>query len=408
MLFLGIDIGTTNIKAAILSSEMDRHYFKTLPSPLIGPEGRVDPMEWVEKVREILRWACRFGEDLVCSLASQTNSFVFLDASGQSVSPGFSWTYEVPQQAYADFHEIMSDADFYAMTGWLPNGAMMAFKLHAFRRRYPEYFQQAKYIAAIPEFISSALFGQLLTDVTSAQITGLYDFQRGQWSTTMLQWLGIEPQALAKVLPPPQIYYEGRFEDRVRLQMATGAHDQYAAMLGSGLTRATILLATGSAWVLAGKTKSPLMNPPDYTIHPGCDLLGDGYGFLYILGQQGLEFQRLLEGCGRSWGDLPELEKDPSGEIRQFMEHAAVQVHRAIEHCESQGMSFKKIIMTGGAAQSSICPQIIADVCELSTEAIPLGELTACGAAFNAMSAAAVPVFHDRRSQFLNSHLVEP
>lgn len=46
-----------------------------------------------------------------------------------------------------------------------------------------------------------------------------------------------------------------------------------------------------------------------------------------------------------------------------------------------------KIIMSGGAARSSFWPQVIADLCELTVEAIHFPEFTAYGAAIHAKSA---------------------
>ena len=80
----------------------------------------------------------------------------------------------------------------------------------------------------------------------------------------------------------------------------TGSHDQYAAMEAAGLEKdKSVMLGTGTAWVINGRTSRPLFDDRQFQIHPGTDLHPDCYGFIITLWQIGAGFDRLLSRLGR-------------------------------------------------------------------------------------------------------------
>ena len=88
------------------------------------------------------------------------------------------------------------------------------------------------------------------------------------------------------------------------------------------------------------------------------------------------------------------------------MAWAASLVRRQIEHAESLAVG-KPIVMTGGAAKSTIWPQIIADLCNVTVQAIVFDELTAYGAACYAADAAGKP-FDSTLHEIAQTRIYEP
>jgi sugar (pentulose or hexulose) kinase len=183
-------------------------------------------------------------------------------------------------------------------------------------------------------------------------------------------------------------------------------------MEAAGLeTDKSVMLGTGTAWVLNGRTSRPLFDDNRLLIHPGRDLYPGRYGFIVTLWQIGAGFDRLLVRLGLTKAALAQLEDALAREdvphgpvtvaldtgavkpeddallaVRRYMEWAASAVAHTLEGC-GLARGLEKIVITGGAMQSRLWPQIIADVCNLTVEAVDCPHFTACGAALHARAA---------------------
>jgi sugar (pentulose or hexulose) kinase len=198
-----------------------------------------------------------------------------------------------------------------------------------------------------------------------------------------------------------------------RLTLVSGSHDQYAAMEAAGLAKdASVMLGTGTAWVLNGRTGQPLFDDRHFLIHPGRDLHPDGHGFIVTLWQIGAGFDRLLRRLGVTPTqiedglvalDMPHEAVsadvdlgvvEPAGDaplsVRRYMEWAGSVVAHALDRC-GFARSLEKIVVTGGAMKSRFWPQIIADLCGLTVEAVDYPHFTAYGAALHAREAVLGP-----------------
>ena len=79
-------------------------------------------------------------------------------------------------------------------------------------------------------------------------------------------------------------------------------------------------------------------------------------------------------------GDL-----DPATSIRRYMEAAASAVAYLLQKIQPDA---EKLVMTGGATQSSYWPKALAKICNITIETLNLPEFTAYGAALFARAAA--------------------
>jgi len=105
-LFIGFDIGTTQVKGGVFTSGGTRvaGWHQAYPTSRPGP-GVVeqDPRHWLEGVRTGLAAlleqvdACRIA---ALGLCSQINTDVFVDADGQPLAPAIMWQ-DVRAQAQA-------------------------------------------------------------------------------------------------------------------------------------------------------------------------------------------------------------------------------------------------------------------------------------------------------------------
>jgi sugar (pentulose or hexulose) kinase len=200
------------------------------------------------------------------------------------------------------------------------------------------------------------------------------------------------------------------------MTLVTGSHDQYAAMEAAGLEKdKSVMLGTGTAWVINGRTGWPLFDDSQFLIHPGRDLYRGCYGFIVTLWQIGAGFDRLLSHLGVSAASLAQIEEvlaglsvpqktvradidsgmvEPAGDapwsVRRYMEWAGSVVAHTLERC-GLACGLEKIVVTGGAMQSRFWPQAIADICDLTVEAVDYPHFTAYGAACHARAAVLGP-----------------
>ncbi len=411
MVFCGVDIGTTSTKAVALDRDgqvLDDVAFS-------APSGDGNEVHWYEhfcRVMDHFASRGRFpGQEIVCSVTGQGGSFVLVDAKYRPVSPAYCWTGLAEPAVVRALADTLGATAYYRATGWPPHGWLAACKLKQMAQS-GRLSPQTRWVATVPDFIYSQLTGTISTDITSAQITGLADFQGSQWSREIAAWAGVRAELL-----PPLVSRLGIVTENVRtawgkMTLVTGSHDQYAAMEAAGLEKdKSVMLGTGTAWVINGRTASPLFDDRQFLIHPGRDLRRGCYGFIVTLWQIGAGFDRLLNRFCVTAAALGQIENgfaewtiprgavradidsgmvepagDPPLSVRRYMEWAGSVVAHTLDRC-GLARGLEKIVVTGGAMQSRFWPQAIADICALTVEAIDYPHFTAYGAACHARAA---------------------
>ncbi len=412
MIFCGVDIGTTSTKAVIV----DREGQVLDDVALSAPAGHATPVYWHEHfccVMDHFAAQDRFrGEEVACSVTGQGGSFVLTDAEFQPVSAACNWTELAKETVVQSLIDTFGETAYYHLTGWPPHGWLAACKLKQMVQK-EQVPAATRWIATVPDFIYAQLVGDIATDITSVQITGLADFQRLEWSRDVAAWIGIREELLPRMVPQLGIVAEGLRTAWGRMTLVTGSHDQYAALEAAGLQKDKIvMLGTGTAWVINGRTGRPLFDERRFLIHPGQDLRPDCYGFIVTLWQIGAGFDRLLRRLGvtpthvedvLAEPDVPcepvsadvdlgvvEPAGDASLSVRRYMEWAGSVVAYALERC-GLARGLEKIVVTGGAMRSRSWPQTIADICNLTVEAVDCPHFTAYGAALHAREAVLGP-----------------
>ena len=410
MIFCGIDIGTTSTKAIVLDEKGRVIDEAVLPAP--AGEVKVYWYEHFCRIMDLFAERGRFaGEPIACSVTGQGGSFALLDDRYRPVGNACSWTELAGKAVVEDMIGAFGETEYYHLTGWPPHGWLAAAKLRQMveREQIPE---NACCIATVPDFIYAQLLGELLTDVSSAQITGLADFQGLRWSRAILDWIEIDEGWLPTIVPGLDVLAEDVETRWGELTMVTGSHDQYAAMEAAGLDKDTsVMLGTGTAWVIDGRTSEPVFDDERFLTHPGQDLRPDCCGLIVTLWQIGAGLDRLLKRFGLTQATLAELEArfagmrvpegpvrvdldagvvEPAGDaamsVRRYMEWAGSTVAKMLEVC-GLGNKLEKIVATGGAMASRFWPQAIADICGLRVEAVDYPQFTAYGAALHARTA---------------------
>jgi len=408
MLFCGIDIGTTNTKAILVDCRGLVIGRMVVPQQERADIHRIDAQIWYQHFSAVMEKSCPHfvNESVYVSLTTQGASFVLLDKNFEPVAPAWVWTGQAKPEMVNLLESDFIAKEYYTITGWQPLGFLMPCKLREYYERQANKNKPYHYLVTVPDYIASQLTQSPVTDVTNAQMTGFFDIQSGIWRKDILDWAYCKVDAMSQIISDNNVIFEHIKTPWGKINLTTSSHDQYAAMEAAGIENGSAMLGTGTVWVLNGKTDKLLYDDKNFGVHPGRDLYG-GYGFIASLGAVGQVFERLLKKHNVNFGMLAKLERafnmgdmpthfidlltsDADGAakaILRYMQGIAARVLFYMEELDIKD-NLHKLIMTGGATESSVWPQILADVCGIPVETIKFQEFTALGAALFAKYAA--------------------
>lgn len=439
-LLLGLDVGTTATKALAFDPTGKVVASASQPYTLITPqEGWVeqDPEAlWGAVVSALHALSANLSPDdriLALSQASQGGTTIPLDSNMQPVCNAFSW---MDQRAHLEHQQVNEEfgADaLYRLTGWPLMPALPLMHICWLRRNRQHLFDRARYFTFVNDFIGYRLTGELVMDPSDASITQLLNIASGNWDERLLELAGITLEQLSPVQPSGQLVGSlSATASRLTglphgLPLFNGAHDQYCAAVGLGVTRpGPLMLSTGTAWVLLLVPESL-----DSGLHSGmalsCHAAHGRWGALRSLGGVGSSLEWLID---QVWGvterselrrqALRELDevalRSPAGAsgllffplagghaeaygmglggfvgmtlkhnradmARAAMEGIAYELRWAIEEISATGVKVDEVIMVGGAARSRVWAQIVADICSVRLQIPPITQAAGWGAA---------------------------
>ena len=172
---LGVDIGTTSVKAAVFGLRGQRLHAFAAPVETTRTSGGMveqDPQEWLDRVQDV------FAAVRVANLApgirgigitSQVNTHVFVDAAGRALAPAIVWQdgRAAPEAAELDARIPMEDR----LRWWgAPMGidASHALARMAWMARHrPEVWERTEAVLLPKDFIIRTLTGTRLSDPMS-------------------------------------------------------------------------------------------------------------------------------------------------------------------------------------------------------------------------------------------------
>ena len=437
---IGLDVGTTATKALLFDLQGRLLAQASQPYTLLTPqEGWVeqDPQALWQAVVGVLRsLADSLGPGdavLGISLSSQAGTTIPLDAALQPVYNAISWMDQRARQEYIQVKESFGAEAIYRLTGWPLMPALPLMHIRWLRDNLPDVFARARHFTFVNDYIGYRLVGELCMDPSDASITQLLDISCGAWDTRLLDLAGIRLEMLSPLRRSGRLVgaLSAEASRLTGLPQGTplfnGAHDQYCAAVGLGVTRpGPMLLSTGTAWVL-------LLTPPDLEtglksgMAVSCHAAPARWGALRSLGGVGSSLEWLLE---RLWNipDQPESSRlgfrdldeaaasaapgasgllffplagghaeaygmgsggfiglnlnHTRGDLaRAALEGVAFELRWAIEDIRRYGVVVDDLIMVGGAARSQIWPQIVASACAIRLQVPPVTQAAGWGAA---------------------------
>lgn len=416
-MLLGLDLGTTNVKA-LVTDAAGRHLSEgACPVRLfqMGSGGVEQDIEEIwnatrTAVREAVRSVDGAGIRAV-GVSSQGGALQLLDARGQPLGRVISWL----DQRGTPFNDALVNElgqEWFAQRLGHCHAGFAIGQLLRLRQQDAALPAAPNRIGFVGDIIVSRMCGRAAQDGTSCSLTLLYNPDRREYDPELLARLGVTAAQLPALLPArePAGGLLASFAQEVGLRpeipVSAAVHDQYTGALATGAVRpGTVMVGTGTAWVLlaVGGSRTAPATPDAFVCHHVVDglwgqilsLVNGGSALAWALeltghnGKSGAEIDRLLESAPpgsdglqcrpllaalvpagvapNTKGQLSGLQlSHGSGHVvRAVLEGLAFELKRHIGFLREAGLPIERLVLGGSAAASRVTPPLLAAVTAL-------------------------------------------
>ena len=292
-LLLGLDVGTTTVKAVVYRPDGIAVAAAAAPTPTHVPRPRwafyrADEL-WATVV-DVIRRAVADVEDpgqiVSVAVASVAEAGVLLDARGEATVDVIAW-YDTRTKAQADWlgEHVGADALF-ASTGLSLEPIFSLCKMLWYREYEPEAWRRSRHWLLIDEYIAFKLSGERGSEPSQASRTMLMNLHDLTWDQGILDKVAIDERMLPPLaasgarLGPVTAKAAAETGLTQSTLVTTGGHDHVCGAFAAGVTRpGQMLNSLGTAEAVFLPTSAPLTDPKaghqGYT--QGAHVAGGGY-----------------------------------------------------------------------------------------------------------------------------------
>ena len=309
MSFVGLDAGTTGIKALVVNENG-----KVLDLSYQGYKLRTPFEGWCELNPDEIWGACkkvlydvlsRFKDIEAIAVSSHAQAVVPVDKDGNALYNFISTVDTRTGKELEYWKDNFDEAELYRTTGLPFSAIYTANKIMWLRSNAPEVFEKTCKFLCVQDFINWHLTGNAVIDQTLAGRGMLLDSQSFKWDARILDIIGIDSSMLAEIIPSGR-YIGDITKDAAKeigviigkIAVISGAHDQTCGCIGSGiLYPGQVMNSTGTVEVL--QTISPCFVPAEKILkyHFPCSpyIVSDNYLIMSINNSGGALLQYYLE-----------------------------------------------------------------------------------------------------------------
>src|SRR5215207_1930798 len=251
-LLLGVDLGTTSCKAAVVTPDGEEiaHGQAPLTWAPVPTGAEIDPQGFVDCALMAARAAVDAVPDarvVGLGVSGMAETGVLLGPDGDPVVPSIAWYDSRGEEAARQIDDEIPD--FRATTGLSSRALRTVSKYRWLRDNVPESERGVRWLS-VGEWIVHRLGGEQVAELSLASRTGWLDLHARGWWDEALLWSGAPPGLLAE--PAPATTAAGRAGDalpRARgAVLAVGGHDHLSAAVGAGATgEGDVLVSWGTA-----------------------------------------------------------------------------------------------------------------------------------------------------------------
>ena len=295
--FLGLDIGTSSIKAILVDwnqrvlGESSAPLTLSRPHPLWSEQ---DPAHWADGVEDAVAAIGRMAPEAFSRLAGvglsgQMHGAVLLDGADKVLRPAILWN---DGRSFAECAELERRVpDFRRRAGNIAMPGFTAPKLLWVAGHEPDVFKATKRVLLPKDYVRLRLSGDHVSEMSDASGTLWLDIARRRWDEDLLAATGLGLTHMPRLVEGSAIsaYLSEETAGRWglagrRIPIAGGAGDNAAAAVGVGAVAAGQgFVSLGTSGVIFAVTDR-FVALPERTLHAFCHALpGRWHGMAVML-----------------------------------------------------------------------------------------------------------------------------
>ncbi len=443
MTLLGVDIGTTHVKACAYDEDgrfLGASHRGTPTRRLQGGGAEYDAHAVERAVFEAIRQVAeRFGPPRAIGVASMAESGFLVDDSGEPLAPAIAWFDGRTAPQATRWKERLDPLDLFSRTGLHLAPRYSACKLEWHRENTSEAWSKAVSWLGIAEYIVFRMTGEKSTDPSLASRTMLFNIEDREWDGKLCGLAGVPPDML------PPVYEAGAGAGRLLSSVAADlsvpantpvvvcGHDHVCGAFGAGAVEpGEVVDSMGTAEAALITLPEPLLDETGYNLdlNMGRHVLPERFYLVAGLPDAGgavAWLMRLLEGdeadLARWTGEADALapgeggvflplvrgeddvvafyglgkESRPAHLLRAVLEGLTLEIDAALRRVSRVAdVESSNITVLGGGARNALWRQLKADVSGKTVRAVSEPECVARGAAM--LAGISADIFEDYNS----------
>lgn len=412
-LLLGIDIGTTNVKAVLTTPEgwiiaqAQTQYLTHHPRP-----GWVEqePEDWwqcaVEATRKVLADAPARPEQVVAiGVSGQGCAVTLVDDRGQAVRPAIIWM-DTRSERQCERLRSCCQTEILRRNGKQPAPYNADPVLLWLQQHEPDSIAAASTSLTTTGYVNFRLTGEAVENLSDASILFAFDLDKGDWSEDLIDSFGLPRKLYPRVAPSSEVIGTLTPEAAADLGLKpgvpviAGGEDTSSSGLAIGVTEpGQAFLSLGTAGTIYVVEGMPIVHPqllaflhvlPQQTLLGGSiaavgagldwirKLFGAEFDYLQLSemarqsppGAEGViflpylsgELQPINDGNARGVFFGLSMSTTPSHMVRAVMEGAAFAIAHNIAVTREAGAAITELRAVGGPTRSDLWCRIIANI----------------------------------------------
>ena len=426
-LFIGVDLGSTNIKVALYDARFKMLDSRSVPVEYQRDNGVVEFDAW-EYCGNLIRLLSqlmdgRNGSALKqISFTGQAESLVCVGADGKPLMNAISWMDERSTEECGVLSGQFSLETVCKTTGQMEIcPTWPATKILWLKKHRPDVYENTATYMLLKDYVVFYLTGRKLADMSIATFSLYFDIYKKCYWKEMLSTIGVDRSQVPELAEPctvagtllPEI--AERIGGGAQTVVNIGTLDHFAAMVGTGnIQPGGINLSMGTVMALATMAPDRSKLGENVAVHYG--FLPDTYVLLPVASSGGVslewfrrtcmpqvdygELNRVLaqrDGCGQLLflpylvgTNAPEFDADATGVFwglrqgndafdmaRAVMEGVSFLLKKNCQSLKDANLPCDSILAVGGGTKSAIWCQMWADIAGIPVK-IPVEQEAAC------------------------------
>lgn len=430
MNIVSVDLGTTNIKAAVYDSSVK--LIDLVSEPVIydrrGNMVEFDAEHYANGIITLIRKAAQSGfihngqtvSQII--LTGQAESLVVLGEDNLPCYPGISWLDMRSEEECRELSGVFTQDLLYRTTGqpdFIPTWPIT--KLLWLKHNKPDVFNRIRKVLLLKDYIIFRLCGNPVEEYAVASFSCYFDIVKKEYWSDILSYCGISEDQLPVLVPSGSVagtLLPGLASSDEGLTLQTkinaGTLDHFAGMIGTGsISPGFISESAGTVLSIAALADQPVFKgklpnycgpfPDSYVLLPVCESGGFSMEWYKNEFLKDVSYKEMNSALAHISGSsvpmfLPYLtgvnppEYDPNikgvffgirAEHTRFdmalgvMQGVACILRKNLDYMKEAGVQINKITTSGGGAKSDLWCQIKCDITGFPIE-VPSSEEAPC------------------------------